>query len=142
MAHRRTGQEQEPELELVSCILATKDRPAFARQALRCFQRQTYPATELVVVDDGQEKVEEIFRDQPRVRYLRMEKPTSLGRKLNLGIAQARGDILQKLDDDDFYHPDFLRHAVGALGPSSASIVAWGCFLVLLPGEDRLRFSG
>jgi glycosyltransferase involved in cell wall biosynthesis len=129
-------------LELVSCILATKDRPAFARQALRCFQRQTYPATELIVVDDGQEKVEEIFRDQPGVRYLRLEEPASLGRKLNLGIAQAAGDILQKLDDDDFYHPDFLHRAVSALGPSSRSVVAWGCFLVLLRGEERLRFSG
>src|SRR5947208_13266724 len=129
-------------MELVSCVMATKDRPAFARQALRCFLRQTYSPAELIVVDDGKEPVEDVFSGVPGVRYLRLQDQTSTGNKLNLGIAFARGSVIQKLDDDDYYHPDFLAWSVNALGRSSSLIAAWDCFLVLLRGEPVLRFSG
>ena len=36
----------------VSCVLATGNRPAFTRQAIRCFLRQTRDDSELIVVDD------------------------------------------------------------------------------------------
>lgn len=130
--------------ELVSCILPTRDRPQFFRQALRCFDRQSYPNRELVVVDDGRKPVGKWCEGQERVRYLRLERVTPLGTKLNLGIEQARGRVLVKLDDDDYYHPNFLATAVARLrqGKSNLQIVAWDCFLVLVVGERDLRFSG
>ncbi len=39
--------------EFISCVMATCDRPAFFRQAIRYFQRQSYADAELIVVDDG-----------------------------------------------------------------------------------------
>jgi glycosyltransferase involved in cell wall biosynthesis len=129
---------------LVSCILATLDRPQFFRQALRYYLRQTYTKTELIVVDDGKQSVEHLCQGLPDVRYIRCPEPAMLGTKLNIGIQQARGDVIQKLDDDDYYAPVFLEQAVGALmgtAPGTA-VVAWCCFLVLLPGEPMPRYSG
>lgn len=126
----------------VSCILATGNRPGFARQAIRCFLRQTMADSELIVVDDGSEPVEALCAGLLRVRYLRLERPTLLGTKLNLGIRQARGQIIQKLDDDDYYAPGFLERAVRALPAGANAIAAWDCFLVLLAGSPRLHFSG
>ncbi|HTS71733.1 MAG TPA: glycosyltransferase [Terriglobia bacterium] len=130
--------------ELVSCILATRNRGAFVRQAIRCFQRQTYDHSELIVVDDGEEPVAGLCCGLERVRYIRLHHRTPLGKKLNIGVCAADGTILQKLDDDDYYAPDFLERAVGALasGNPQRTVVAWCCFLVLLPGEDQLRHSG
>jgi len=129
---------------LVSCVLVTKDRPAFVRQALRYFSSQDYPAKELVVVDDGAESVEPLCRGVAGVTYLRPNTPTSTGTKLNLGIEAARGDILQKLDDDDFYAPGFLTTAVTRLRRARRrdALVTWCCFVVLITGERRLYFSG
>jgi len=45
---------------LISCVLVTRDRPGFFRQALRCFAAQRYPRKELVVVDDGETPVGEL----------------------------------------------------------------------------------
>ena len=42
---------------LVSCMIVTRDRPGFFRQALRCYAAQDYPRKELVVVDDGEQPV-------------------------------------------------------------------------------------
>ena len=95
-------------------------------------------------MDDGGHHVEELCQGLPPVRYVRADKGASLGAKLNLGIQQARGHILQKIDDDDYYHPHFLECAAGTLEATEPgrTIVAWDCFLVLLAGESSLRFSG
>src|ERR1043166_1315605 len=100
---------------LVSCVLVTRDRPAFVRQALRCFSSQDYPDKELIVVDDGAAPVESLCAGVPRLTYIRLDTPAPTGTKLNLGIEAARGDILQKLDDDDFYAPGFLSIAARRL---------------------------
>ncbi len=128
----------------VSCILATGNRTWFTRQAIRYFLRQTLDDSELIVVDDGIEPVEDLCAGLLRVRYIRLDQPTLLGTKLNIGIRQARGQIIQKLDDDDYYAPDFLERAVKGFNGSAIplSITAWDCFLVLLAGSPRLHFSG
>ena len=129
--------------ELVSCVMATKDRPQFFRIALDCFLRQTYGHSELIVIDDG-ESVEEICTGIDRVQYIRLPQATPLGTKLNVGIAAAKGPVLQKLDDDDYYHPDFLKTSVGHLPSDQRDrcLVAWDCFLILQAGERIPRYSG
>jgi glycosyltransferase involved in cell wall biosynthesis len=129
---------------LVSCIMATRDRRKFIPEAILCFSRQTYGESELVVVDDGMESVADLCQGIPRVRYIRLYRPATTGMKLNIGIERARGDILQKLDDDDYYHPDFLKLAAARLPSHSSArtLVAWDCFLILMAGETRLRHSG
>lgn len=128
---------------LVSCILATRNRPAFLRQAIRCFLRQTYEHSELIVVDDGEESVAELCSGLYRVNHIHLDNPTSLGRKLNVGVEHARGAIIQKIDDDDYYHPQFLERAVGALMVKDQNhAVTWDCFLILLLGEQHVHYSG
>ena len=132
--------------ELISCILATGNRERFIPQALRCFAAQTYPNRELIVVDDGEVPVGGLCGSMPRVRYLRLDRRTPTGTKLNLGIEAAAGSILQKLDDDDYYAPGFLATAVGRLqaSRSARAIAAWDSFLILLAPAARptLYFSG
>ena len=129
---------------LVSCVLVTKDRPAFCRQALRCFSAQDYPDKEIIVVDDGAASIEALCAGVPNLTYIRLTAAAPTGTKLNLGIEAARGDILQKLDDDDFYAPGFLSAAVARLirARRRDALVVWCCFLVLIARERRLYFSG
>lgn len=129
---------------LVSCILATRNRREFLAQAVQCFVRQSYPNRELIIVDDSDKPAAEQYGKFPAVRYIHLKQPTNTGRKLNIGIEQAGGDVLQKIDDDDFYHRDFLSLAAARLASqdSRRTIVAWCCFLVLFRGDPRLRHSG
>lgn len=124
--------------------MATGNRHRFVRQALRCFVRQTYPNRELIVVDDGDRPVQALCRDVPGVRYLRLTQHATTGVKLNLGIESARGSIIHKLDDDDFYHAGFLSTSAANLPARDreATLVTRCCFLVLLRGDAALRHSG
>jgi glycosyltransferase involved in cell wall biosynthesis len=96
------------------------------------------------VVDDGVQPVAEMCAGLCRVSYVGLGQPTLLGTKLNIGVERAAGAIIQKLDDDDYYHPEFLERAADPLRgqPPDRTLVAWDCFLVLLAGEQRVRFSG
>lgn len=130
--------------ELVSCILATRNRRRYLAQALRCYLRQSYPDKELIVVDDSDSSNERLFRGYERVRYLYLPKFTRLGTKLNIGIEASRGSILQKLDDDDYYHPEFVATNVASLAGTErgSALSIRCCFLALLKGDPKVRFSG
>ena len=129
---------------LVSCIVATCDRPQFLAQQLKNYSLQTCPNTELIVVDDGKQSVAKFCAKVPNVRHIRLTKKTHIGTKMNIGIEAAKGDILQKLDDDDYYAPDFLSSASWRLNSSKNphALVAWCCFAVLIKGAGQLYHSG
>jgi glycosyltransferase involved in cell wall biosynthesis len=129
---------------LVSCILATRNRHLFLSQAIKYFLRQTYPNKELIIVDDSEASAAALVPDDGAITYIKLEAQMRLGSKLNLGIGAASGQIIQKLDDDDYYHPDFLQSTVQTLlrrDPEGA-IVGLDCFLVLIAVTGALTFSG
>ena len=112
----------EGELPRVSCIMPTRDRRAFVAQAVRYFLRQDYPDTELIVVDDGYDKVADLMPDDPRIRYLRLPAVQSVGAKRNVACQHATGEIIAHWDDDDWSAPGRLRSQVFALLGSGADV--------------------
>jgi len=126
----------------VSGVVCTGGRPRFLRQLLRCWQRQTFAGRELVIVDDDPQPVRGGFPRDPRIRYLRVPPGTSQGTKLNRGIEAARGAVIQKLDDDDWYHPRFVETTVAALGRAGeGAMVGLSRFLVLIAPTGQLKDS-
>src|SRR4029453_16390776 len=58
-------------------------------------------------------------------RYPVLTEPpeTTLGECLNLCVAAASGDVLTKMDDDDYYGPNYLADMLHALDYSKADVV-------------------
>ncbi len=97
----------------MSVVLPTRDRPRLLRIALECYARQTYPNRELIVVDDGDDApVDAAAVAAVGGRVLRVAPGLALGSKLNVGIAGARGTLIQKMDDDDFYAATYTEMMV------------------------------
>jgi glycosyltransferase involved in cell wall biosynthesis len=108
---------------LVSVILATCDRPRLLPIALRCFEHQTYPRRELIVVDDG--ATWPVDRSEILAAggcLVRVPPGTPLGTKLNTGASVARGEICQKIDDNDWYAPGFLDAMIAARSADRARV--------------------
>lgn len=125
----------EGEAPLVSCLMPTANRRRFVPRAIEHFLRQTYPARELVIVDDGADPVEDLVPDDPRIRYVRAERSTSLGAKRNLACSLARGALLAHWDDDDWMSDDRLALQVAALRDSRADV----CGLSVVRYFDPVR---
>jgi glycosyltransferase involved in cell wall biosynthesis len=98
------------ELPRVSCLMVTANRKNLAKRAVSCFQNQTYPNKELVVIDDGNEDYTTIFEGIPAsdIKYIRLKKSADavLGTLRNRALDEAEGDYLIQWDDDDWYHPE------------------------------------
>jgi glycosyltransferase involved in cell wall biosynthesis len=107
---------------LISCILPTYNRRGFLPHAIRYFQRQDYPNTELLVVDDGADPVGDLVPADPRIRYIRLSPKITLGAKLNVACSETRGPIIAQWDDDDWYAADRLTRQWEALRRSTAEV--------------------
>jgi glycosyltransferase involved in cell wall biosynthesis len=70
---------------------------------------------EWIVLDDGSDPVEDLFKEVPGVRYIRESEKKNIGAKRNRLNTEAVGEIIVAMDDDDYYPPDRVSHAVSKL---------------------------
>ena len=118
---------------LITCIMPTRDRPHFARQAIAYFNRQDYPDRELLILDDGCDPIARLVPCNPRIRYIRLPSRLRLGAKRNLACREARGELIAHWDDDDWMAPDRLSVQVNALLNSNAQVTGARFSPLLLP---------
>ena len=101
----------------VSVCTPTFNRRPFLPYVIKCFENQTYPKDKIewIVVDDGTDKVEDLFTGVPQVKYYKYENQMLLGKKRNIANSKCNGDIIIYMDDDDYYPPERISHAVESL---------------------------
>jgi glycosyltransferase involved in cell wall biosynthesis len=114
-------------------VIPTRDRPAELDRAIASALAQDPPPFEVIVIDDGERQA--VVRDQPQVRIVRRTAPRGdLGAARNLGVAEARGELIAFLDDDDVWHAGKLRRQVDALGDAAAT----ACGFQVLDARGRV----
>ena len=101
----------------VSVCTPTFNRRPFIKMMMQCFDHQTYPKNrmEWIIVDDGTDKIEDLVKNHPQVKYFKYDEKMTLGKKRNIMNSKARGAILVYMDDDDYYPPERVEHAVETL---------------------------
>ena len=108
-------------LPFVSIVTPTYNRRRFIPSLIKMVQQQTYPRElmEWIVYDDGQEPVGDLLdaaRDSlPNLHYIFSDEKMTIGEKRNRLNKEAKGEILVAMDDDDYYHPERVSHAVTKL---------------------------
>lgn len=81
---------------------------------------------EVIVIDDASwGPTEEIVRRFQGTRCVRLEGPSGPSAARNAGIAEANGDYVAFLDDDDIWLPNKFSRQVAVLERSSATEVAY-----------------
>ena len=101
----------------VSVCTPTYNRRPFINSMIKCFDHQTYPKDKIewIIIDDGTDKIEDLVKDHPNVKYFSYSEKMPLGKKRNLMHEKSKGDILVYMDDDDYYPPCRIQHAVDML---------------------------
>lgn len=126
-----------PNVPLVSCIMPTADRRRWVPTAIEYFLRQEYPTRELIVLDDGEDRVADLIPPDPRIRYVALDRRLVLGEKRNRACDLARGEIIVHWDDDDWQAPNRLRYQVDALEASGGGLCGANKTLYFAPDTEQ-----
>ena len=115
-----------PKYPFISVCMPTFNRRPFIPIIIECFNNQTYPKDKIewIIVDDGTDKIEDLVKDIPQVKYFKYDEKMTLGVKRNLTNDKASGDIIIYMDDDDYYPPDRISHAVETLRKNPKALCA------------------
>lgn len=104
-------------LPKVSVCTPTFNRRPFIKHMMKCFDNQTYPKDKMewIIVDDGTDKIKDLVESHPNVKYFELDNKMSLGQKRNFMHTKVTGDFIVYMDDDDYYPPERVEHAVETL---------------------------
>ncbi|WP_185962083.1 glycosyltransferase family 2 protein [Palleronia caenipelagi] len=101
----------------VTVVIPTYNRREKLSRALRSVLAQTYPITEIVVVDDhSSDDTEAVVREGfPDVTYVRLPRQSGAPTARNVGVDRATSEYVAFLDSDDCFHPVKIEKQVTAL---------------------------
>ena len=113
-------------LPFVSVCTPTFNRRPFIEMMIKCFDSQDYPKNKMewIIIDDGTDPIEDLVISHPSVKYFKYDKKMALGKKRNIMHKKSCGDIIVYMDDDDFYPPDRVSHAVERLTENPGALCA------------------
>ena len=120
--------------ETVTILIPVYNGGDFLAQAIESALAQTWPAIEVLVIDDGSDDdghTERVCRSfGSRIRYLRQENG-GVAAALNTGVAAMTGRYLSWLSHDDLYDPRKVEVQMKALAAQPAPCVIFGGFATM-----------
>jgi glycosyltransferase involved in cell wall biosynthesis len=100
--------------DLISVVIPCHGQAHFLGEAIESVVAQTYPAHEIIVVDDGSpDHTAEVARRYPGVRYVRQAQQERCVAR-NRGLRESTGSFVVFLDADDRLLPHHLDAGLAA----------------------------
>ena len=116
----------------VSVIIPVYNGAKFIKDAIESVLAQTYKDYEIIVVNDGStDNTEEVLRpyiEKGLIRYFYQENQGSANAR-NKAIAEAKGEYIAWLDQDDVWLPHRLEKTVKVMEKDKGVVVVGGWFL-------------
>ena len=128
----------------VSVICPTYNRRKFLPNLMKQFNYQTYPQEfmELIILDDSPTSNEDIILKQSNIKYTHLKEKLILGAKRNHLNSLVTGDIAVCFDDDDYYAPERVSHAVTKLQSSRVQIAGSSIIHIYYKNLDKILEFG
>jgi glycosyltransferase involved in cell wall biosynthesis len=97
----------------VSVIIPTYNYGHFLGDAIESVLNQTYPITEIIVVDDGSNDITEevVKKFGEKVNYIKQNNG-GLSKARNTGLENSTGDFIAFLDADDMWLPQKIEKEI------------------------------
>tara|TARA_Y100000389_G_scaffold192867_1_gene220871 strand:- start:1637 stop:2329 length:693 start_codon:yes stop_codon:yes gene_type:complete len=127
----------------VSICTPTYNRRKFIKNLIKYIETQDYPneLIEWVIIDDGEDKIEDLVKNITNVIYVKLPEKVTIGKKRNISHTYCSGSIIIYMDDDDFYPPTRVSHAVFMLN-NNPEILCAGCSKTYIYFTDRNETYG
>jgi glycosyltransferase involved in cell wall biosynthesis len=137
----RTGASALTQPRSFSVVIPTHNRARLLERALRSVSSQTFTDFEAIVVDDGSTDATQQTLASRRpfpFRVVTHERARGVAAARNRGVAEAAGEFVVFLDDDDELHPNALRRIHERTSASRLDFLWGGRMIRELDSRGRL----
>ncbi len=101
---------------LISIFIPAYNAAQFLAQAIESVLAQTYQNYELIIVDDGSTDgttaILKQYQSHPKIIIHHNPKNVGMTTNWNIGLGFCQGELIAKLDADDFYEPNYLEAVI------------------------------
>jgi len=120
------------EVPTISVVIPAYNAAAYVGEAIESVLKQTLPASEVIVVDDGSTDDTRSVAERygRRVTYLRQNN-AGVSAARNLGVRIATGSWIAFLDADDHWRADKLQKQIDALNRNPSAVLVYSDFLIV-----------
>lgn len=146
---------------MISVIVPVYNAEDYLKKSIESIMNQTYPAWELILIDNGSEDnsfhiCQEYAKQDERIQVLRQYQNRGVSVARNLALEKAYGKYLTFLDADDWVKPDYLEQLMKVQKETDADMVVCQYQKVYdadredmevssedngVSGEDKIRIS-
>lgn len=125
---------------MVSVLMPNHNGGRFLAKSIDSVLSQTFQDFELIVVEDGSTDDSAAILagyTDPRLRVITLAQNEHICYALNIGLQQARGTYIARLDSDDCWMPDKLEKQIGYMlsHPECGASFTW---VEVVDEEERL----
>ncbi len=115
-----TQQEDKPLISVLMGVYYRREDTALLCRSIRSVLEQSNPDFEFLICDDGStaeavKMVDHFAEQDQRIHPVRPGDKYALAEKLNACLRQAQGQLIARMDDDDYAHSDRFEKQVACL---------------------------
>ena len=110
---------------LISCLCLTKNDPSIVKEAINCFNNQTYLNKELILVTDEKNPHLEALETfvGGKIKLFKAPHGSVIGTLRNISLDNANGKYIATWDDDDISFNDRLTEQYNSIIKSGKKFV-------------------
>jgi glycosyltransferase involved in cell wall biosynthesis len=109
----------------VTCLCLTRNRREWLPKAIECFQAQTYPHREMLILASGHDVRDLAPNDDRSIRLVHIEDGRKIGENRNFGCDRSAGEFIAIWDDDDYSAPGRLEDQVRRIEDSGKAVTGY-----------------
>lgn len=121
---------------LISIIIPVYKNQHYLSFSLASVLNQTYTNLEIIIINDGEKddskilNIIKIQRKQIPIRYFKLKKNFGVAYALNYGIRKSKGELINWLSHDDYFHKDKLRQQINFMIKNKCMVCYTSFFLI------------
>ena len=113
---------------MISIVMPVYNAEDYLRKSIESILHQTYPAWELILIDNGSEDdsfeiCQEYARKEERIYTLHQYQNKGVSEARNLGVEKATSEYVTFLDADDWVAEDYLEQLVKTAKSTQADML-------------------
>ena len=122
-----------------SVVIPSFNRVNYLKKSVNSVLCQTYKKFEIIVIDnnssDGSQNYIRSLKN-PKIHLLSTNNFGSIAKSRNIGIENAKGNLIAFLDSDDYWHPDKLKYVSQKIMEEKLDMVSHDRYVV--DSEDQI----